>query len=236
MNINNFSELEILKVVKAYLLDGFSHRKIQWEILGIPAPTRGGGFVTMKILHEFGIYKEHKGILKNIEIDELIESSEGNLKNILISLKSYLIEEENADIIINSNKEEYFKVKNTELSYEVKIRVGQDKLRSRVLENYNYKCALCNINKEDLLICSHIVAWKLDEKNRLNPRNAICLCALHDKLFDKGYFSIDTNYKVIYTKKSDQLIKDLMENVKFRKPKREAPDPELLSRHMKLHI
>jgi hypothetical protein len=40
-------------VLRAYLCDGWSHRRIQEEILGIEAPLRGGGYETMKILHDY---------------------------------------------------------------------------------------------------------------------------------------------------------------------------------------
>ena len=43
------------KVLKAYLVDGWSHRKIQREILKLDAPARGGGFVAMDILHKYNI-------------------------------------------------------------------------------------------------------------------------------------------------------------------------------------
>ena len=39
-----------LNVIRAYLVDGRSHRDIQKTILGIPAPSRGGGFVAMNIV------------------------------------------------------------------------------------------------------------------------------------------------------------------------------------------
>jgi len=40
-----------------------------------------------------------------------------------------------------------------------------------------------------LLIASHIVPWSKDKQNRLNPRNGLCLSALHDKAFDRGMIS-----------------------------------------------
>ena len=54
------TEIEI-KVCLAYLRDSKSHRSIQEEILGIPAPLRGGGYEAMRLLHSNGIYGHHKG-------------------------------------------------------------------------------------------------------------------------------------------------------------------------------
>ena len=63
------------KVLKAYLVDGWSHRKIQREILKLDAPARGGGFVAMDILHKYNITGEYKAILKNLHLskEELIK-------------------------------------------------------------------------------------------------------------------------------------------------------------------
>ncbi len=57
------------RVVEAYLINSWSQRDIQEEILGIDAPTRGGGYEAMKILHIYGIGGEHKGILADQELD-----------------------------------------------------------------------------------------------------------------------------------------------------------------------
>jgi hypothetical protein len=56
-------------VLRAYLCDGWSHREIQERILGIDAPTRGGGFETMKILHQYGITGEYKACLRGRAFD-----------------------------------------------------------------------------------------------------------------------------------------------------------------------
>lgn len=228
-HIDEFTEEEVLKVVKAYLVDGFSHRDIQREILGLPAPDRGGGFIAMDILHYFDIYGENKGILKNKDIVELIQSSTGKFQKGLIKLKAYINEEVKTDKIIKGLNTD--KIDNTEITVLTKQRVGQDKLRDYILQIYSHKCALCEINKDDLLICSHIMSWKIDKNNRLNPKNAICLCALHDKLFDKGYFSLDEEYEIIFSPKADDMIKSLLRDAKFREPSQDSPDITLLKRH-----
>ncbi|NLF82380.1 MAG: hypothetical protein GX568_00150 [Candidatus Gastranaerophilales bacterium] len=62
--LNKYGKRIVSDVLKAYLIDGLSHRKIQERILNMEAPARGGGFEAMNILHEFGITGEYKGILK----------------------------------------------------------------------------------------------------------------------------------------------------------------------------
>lgn len=227
--VNNFTEEEILKVVRAYLVDGLSHRKIQSQILGLPAPVNGGGYIAMDILHYFEINGDKKGILSRENIDSLIENSSENYHNILIKIKAYIEEENEAKKIIKGLKND--KTFKTEIEVATKQRVGQDKLREYILDIYEHKCALCDIDKDDLLICSHIVPWKVDEQNRLNPQNAICLCAQHDKLFDKGYFSLDDNYNILFGEKCDDKIIKALKGAQFREPLENSPDKKLLKIH-----
>lgn len=63
---DKFDKYTELKVLRAYLIEGLSHRQIQRELLNLPAPTNGGGFVAMEILHKYGITGEYKGIYSNI--------------------------------------------------------------------------------------------------------------------------------------------------------------------------
>jgi putative restriction endonuclease len=70
---------------------------------------------------------------------------------------------------------------------EVKTRINQNVFRQIVIANYSGKCAITGIDIQDLLVASHIVPWSKNEKERLNPENGICLSALYDKAYDKGY-------------------------------------------------
>ena len=227
--VNKFTEEEILKVVKAYLVDGLSHRKIQSKILGLPAPDNGGGYVTMDILHHFNISGDKKGILATEDINNLIENASGNYHDILIKIRAYFEEENEVESKIKRMNISH--TNRTEITVETKQRIGQDKLREYILDVYMHKCALCDINKDDLLICSHIIPWRVDEQNRLNPQNAICLCANHDKLFDKGYFSLGENYEIKLGAKADATIVSILEGASFREPLENAPDKELLKIH-----
>ena len=64
--LNDFDEEVILKVIMSYLYEGKSHRQIQREILGLPAPERGGGFIAMDILHHYEIYGDKKEVVCDI--------------------------------------------------------------------------------------------------------------------------------------------------------------------------
>lgn len=85
----------------------------------------------------------------------------------------------------------------------IKRRVGQYFFRMSVLSAYSNKCCVTGMNCPDLLIASHIKPWKdSDEKTeRANPSNGLCLNALHDRAFDQGLITIDSEYRIINSKK-----------------------------------
>jgi putative restriction endonuclease len=86
----------------------------------------------------------------------------------------------------------------------VKQRVNQQAFRSMILNIYERRCAITGINISDMLVASHIIPWAENQKERLNPENGLCLSALYDKSFDKGYISIDNNYRVLISEKLKQ--------------------------------
>lgn len=73
---------------------------------------------------------------------------------------------------------------------QVTTRVGQDFFRRSVLSAYNYRCCITGLSVPKLLVASHIIPWRVDAANRLNPRNGLCLSMLHDKAFDAGIIAI----------------------------------------------
>jgi predicted restriction endonuclease len=80
---------------------------------------------------------------------------------------------------------------------EVKVRVGQAFFRRAVLSAYNYRCCITGLAVPQLLVASHIVPWGVDPQNRLNPRNGLCLSALHDRAFDAGIISIAEDFTIL---------------------------------------
>ncbi|OGV34337.1 MAG: restriction endonuclease [Lentisphaerae bacterium GWF2_45_14] len=121
----------------------------------------------------------------------------------------------------------------------VRTRVNQAFFRQTVLASYNFKCCITNIAIPDLLIGSHIVPWAKDNKNRLNPRNGLCLNALHDKAFDCGIISISEGFKIIVSPKFKKLYngdaeqKFILnyEDTPLNKPNRFIPNETFLSYH-----
>ena len=127
----------------------------------------------------------------------------------------------------------------TETSRQVKVRLVQRFFREAVLSGYLYSCAICSINYPAMLNASHIIPWSKDKSRRVDPKNGISLCALHDRAFDRGLITIDENHRVIvskqlFTKKpSDLHIASLLdiEGGKIKLPERFKPDTEALEYH-----
>lgn len=86
----------------------------------------------------------------------------------------------------------------TERKGLVTSRVGQGAYRKSILFRWNYKCAVTNYSKPDILIASHIVPWK-NAKNdeRLDVANGILLSPTYDALFDRNLISFENNGKII---------------------------------------
>lgn len=82
-----------------------------------------------------------------------------------------------------------------------KARIGQAFFRKAVLSAHNYKCCITGLSVPSLLVASHIVPWREDEANRLNPRNGLSLSMLHDKAFDIGIITISDDMTVRVSKK-----------------------------------
>ncbi len=85
----------------------------------------------------------------------------------------------------------------TENSASVKVRRGQRFFRQAVLNAYGGRCAVTGLAIRDLLVASHIVPWNVAEQHRLDPQNGIALNALHDKAFDLGLITFDTELRLV---------------------------------------
>lgn len=122
----------------------------------------------------------------------------------------------------------------------VKTRVNQYVFREMVIANYDTRCAITNIDIPQLLFASHIIPWSVNEKERLNPENGICLSPLYDKAFDKGLIGINTNYQIVLSsklkqkKETDFYYKHFapIEKQKIMEPLNYCPRKEFLQYHL----
>jgi putative restriction endonuclease len=121
----------------------------------------------------------------------------------------------------------------------VQVRINQARFRKSVLTSYNATCCISGLHHEKLVIASHIVPWRLDSKNRLNPQNGLCLSALHDKAYDQGLITVlpDFTVRVAPALKAQQHDSFMAESLlrfngqAIRLPERFRPEPEFLAIH-----
>jgi len=121
----------------------------------------------------------------------------------------------------------------------IKARVNQAFFRSAILSSYNSKCCITGLSIPSLLVASHIIPWSMNHKERLNPRNGLCLNSIHDAAFDKGFITITPDYKIRVSKYLQDLNAEVAVNDFFLKhnnqkinlPDRFLPEIEFLDFH-----
>lgn len=122
----------------------------------------------------------------------------------------------------------------------VRVRVNQGFFRKRIISAFDTRCCVTGLNIPELLVASHIVPWSCDPGNRLNPRNGLCLNALHDRAFDRGLMWVDEDFVIRFADRFrvGELVNEPsmkwfigFEGKRLRLPKQFTPDPDLLRRH-----
>jgi putative restriction endonuclease len=88
----------------------------------------------------------------------------------------------------------------TEATANVKVRRGQQFFRQTILNAFGVRCCISGINVPRLLVASHIKPWRDFPKERLDPRNGLCLSTLHDAAFDAGLITLDKKLSVVLSK------------------------------------
>jgi predicted restriction endonuclease len=121
----------------------------------------------------------------------------------------------------------------------IRTRVNQNFFRQTILSAYNTKCCITGLAVPELLNASHIVPWSVDTLNRVNPRNGLCLNAIHDRAFDRGLITITTDFKVklssvLSSLHDDKAIENLFtkyEGTQICLPDKFVPDRKFLEYH-----
>ncbi|MBQ1119705.1 phosphorothioated DNA-binding restriction endonuclease [Streptomyces sp. B15] len=78
------------------------------------------------------------------------------------------------------------------------------RLRARVLEAYGNRCAFCGFDgalggRPVGLEAAHVRWWAFKGPDHLS--NALCLCSLHHKLFDKGVLGLDPALRITVSRR-----------------------------------
>lgn len=121
----------------------------------------------------------------------------------------------------------------------VRVRVNQHFFRAAVLSAYDHKCCVTGLAIPELLVASHIVPWAADPKQRMNPRNGLCLNALHDRAFDRKLMfvaqdmTVRFHEKLVRAEKKSPGLDWLLsyEGTPICMPRKFKPDAALLASH-----
>jgi hypothetical protein len=80
----------------------------------------------------------------------------------------------------------------------LKQRIGHDEFADNVKRNFSFKCCVpkCKVTGRGFLISGHIDRWADNQKLRGNIGNGLCFCLMHDKAFEKGFFTLNERFQV----------------------------------------
>jgi hypothetical protein len=112
-------------------------------------------------------------------------------------------------------------------------RRGQSRLRLLTLANYANQRGLCDVRNRNLLIASHIVRWGEDRALRGRLANVLCLCRMHDALFEFGYISVRDDLSVLRKSGVSSAVIGYLQNTsaELRTPQRHLPAAFCLRLH-----
>ena len=119
----------------------------------------------------------------------------------------------------------------------INARIGQNFFRKSVLSAYNNKRCISGLSMPKLLVASHIMPWRVDPENRLNPSNGLCLSVIHDKAFDIGLIAIGDDMTILISEKnmaSDAFYESTIKNYQGKTiscPDKFHPNLDFLSYH-----
>ena len=144
-----------------------------------------------------------------------------------------------ADVDDSGMPDEVLDYTGSDRTAQATIRLGQAFFRRTVLSAYDYRCCITGLAVPALLVASHIVPWRVDVKNRLNPRNGLCLSALHDRSFDAGIITITENMTVSVSGKYAAANEDrffeaalsVYDGMPITLPEKFRPHPKFLAFH-----
>lgn len=128
------------------------------------------------------------------------------------------------------------KIGPTERETKGKQRIYQQFFRASVLSGYNERCCICGLPHPEILTACHIIPWSVREDTRVNPENGLCLCASHDRAFDRELIAIRTDFSIILCKRmkksNDPASLFLLSSIEGKRillPDRFTPRQEFLS-------
>ena len=136
----------------------------------------------------------------------------------------------------------------TERLLFARTRIGQHIFASHVLDNCGHRCVFCGLElgksaAPRMLVASHIKPWRdSSARERLDHRNGLAACPIHDVAFDSGLITVNGGFRIHLSEKlrTGMLNDPVAANYFDRPPLREAillpasadpPGPDYLAWH-----
>jgi hypothetical protein len=89
----------------------------------------------------------------------------------------------------------------------LRARVGQKEFSDNVRANYGGRCCFpgCPIAEREFLVGAHVARWADAPELRGEVSNGLCLCLMHDKAFEAGFFTLSSEYRVIINDREGKI-------------------------------
>ncbi len=140
-------------------------------------------------LESFGRSQTPKYNLRQYIYDELMVNYTGELKS---RIKNEATKNNNYTLL---KRDDGIKIEGEGISADtseaiVKTRLFQSAFRNSILELFDHKCLLYEVDIDFLLEAAHIKPFSKDISTAGDFANGLALCTLHHTLFDRGLISI----------------------------------------------
>jgi hypothetical protein len=82
----------------------------------------------------------------------------------------------------------------------VRSRIGQADFSHEVKLNYSSQCCFpqCDVADSNFLVGAHIDRWADNANSRGDISNGLCFCLMHDRAFESGLFTIDSDFRICF--------------------------------------
>jgi putative restriction endonuclease len=96
---------------------------------------------------------------------------------------------------------------------EQRVRLRQHCFAHRVLTQYRHRCAFCGLDASGLrghrlLVASHVKPWAVaTNRERLDPRNGVAACTIHDSAFDTGLLTIQRDLTILRATALERILR-----------------------------
>lgn len=148
------------------------------------------------------------------ELDKIINEIKVEPESVKEDLEKII--DETSEVFIEDIEKGDYKVKDA--FSKTKVRRKQSAWSQIVKTNFAYRCCMpnCDIAQKDLVAAAHIKPYSEKEVgtgHRADPSNGLCFCPLCHKLFDKGYFTISDDMKIILSPEIKGIKSKVIQNL-----------------------